>query len=317
MMRPYSKRLSPARNNELTKSCLLLIATLALATAASAQSTAVETVQFHSTLINATLPYKVVLPPDYRASKATRYPVLYLLHGLSGHYSDWLTRTNVADYAAQYRLIVVTPEGNDSWYTDSATKPNDKYESYVLKELIPDVQRRYRTIETRYGRAIAGLSMGGYGALKFGIKSPGTFIFAGSMSGCPEAASWTGEDLKDLKWIYDSLPPVFGSVDSETRKANDLAEIVRGMTAGRISALPFLYLDCGTEDFTSNSNQKFAELLRQKKIPHEYRQLPGNHNWQYWDQQVKEVLKIAAEKLKAARTGQDNLRQRSQYHPRR
>ena len=292
--------------------CALLFVVLT----AQAQTAAVETVQFHSTLINATLPYHVVLPPDYRTSKTTRYPVLYLLHGLGGHYSDWLTRTNVADYAAQYRLIVVTPEGNDSWYTDSATKPNDKYESYVLKELIPEVQRRYRTIETRYGRAIAGLSMGGYGALKFGLKSPGTFIFAGSISGCPEAASWTAEDLKDLKWIYDSLPPVFGPIDSETRKANDLLEIVRGMTATRVAALPFLYLDCGTEDFTSNSNQKFAELLRQKKIAHEYRQLPGNHNWQYWDQQVREVLKIAAEKLRASTVSLSRPRQPGRYQPR-
>jgi S-formylglutathione hydrolase FrmB len=227
--------------------------------------------------------------------------VLYLLHGLGGHYSDWVTRTNVADYAAQYRMIVVMPEGNDSWYTDSATKPNDKYESYLVKELIPDVQRRYRTLETRYGRAIAGLSMGGYGALKFGLKFSGTFIFAGSISGCPEAASWTADDLKNFKTIFDSLPPVFGAEGSETRKANDLLEIVLGLGAARINSLPYFYLDCGTEDFTANSNQKFAELLRQKKIPHEYRQLPGNHNWQYWDQQVREVLKIAAEKLRSTK----------------
>jgi putative tributyrin esterase len=298
------------------KALIACFALLVFCFTCQAQSGSVETVQFHSTLINATLPYKVVLPADYRTSRTTRYPVLYLLHGLTGHYSDWLTRTNVADYAAQYRLIVVTPEGNDGWYTDSATKPNDKYETYVLKELIPDVQRRFRTIETRHGRAIAGLSMGGYGALKFGLKSPGTFIFAGSMSGCPEAASWTVDDLKGLKWIYDSLPPVFGPAESETRKANDLLEIVRGMTATSIGALPYLYLDCGTEDFASNSNQKFAELLRQKKVPHEYRQLPGNHNWQYWDQQVKEVLKIAAEKLKASSGGSYHPRQRSQYHPR-
>ena len=284
--------------NGFAQSSFVALTFLVFTATARAQSGAVETVQFRSTLINASLPYQVVLPPDYRTSKTTRYPVLYLLHGLGGHYGDWLTRTNVADYAAQYRLIVVTPEGNDSWYTDSATKPNDKYESYVLKELIPDVQRRYRTIETRYGRAVAGLSMGGYGALKFGLKSPGTFIFAGSMSGCPEAASWTSDDLKDFKAIFDSLPPVFGAAGSETREANDLLEILRGLSAARINSLPFLYLDCGTEDFASNSNQKFAELLRQKKIPHEYRQLPGNHNWQYWDQQVREVLKIAAEKLK-------------------
>ena len=115
----------------------------------------VETVKFESKLVNAVLPYNVVLPKDYDTAHATRYPVLYLLHGLTGHYSDWVSRTNVADYASHYRLIVVTPEGNDGWYTDSATVATDKYESYILKELIPDVQQRYRTIEARYGRSIA------------------------------------------------------------------------------------------------------------------------------------------------------------------
>ena len=86
-----------------------------------AQASSVETIQFQSKLVNAVLPYNVILPPGYRTSTTTRYPVLYLLHGLTGHYSDWLTRTNVADYAAQYRMIVVMPEGKDGWYTDSAT----------------------------------------------------------------------------------------------------------------------------------------------------------------------------------------------------
>src|ERR1051325_10217335 len=146
-----------------------------------AQTGSVETIQFRSNLINATLPYNVILPPDYRRSKTTRYAVLYLLHGLGGHYGDWLSRTNVADYAAQYRMIIVMPEANDSWYVDGAS--GNKYESYIVKELLPDVDRRYRTIQSRYGRAIAGLSMGGYGALKFGLKNPSTFVFAGSMSG--------------------------------------------------------------------------------------------------------------------------------------
>src|SRR3979409_2220627 len=114
-------------------------------------------------------------------------------------------------------MIIVTPEGNDSWYVDSAT---DKYESYILKELIPDVQKRYRTIEARYGRAIAGLSMGGYGALKFGLKSPETFVFGGSLSGALAAATWTENDLKNLKSISDSLVAVFGPAGAEARKAN-------------------------------------------------------------------------------------------------
>src|SRR5258708_34525258 len=90
------------------------------------QKAAVETVQFQSQLVNTKLPYNVLLPPGYRTASTTRYPVLYLLHGLGGHYSDWATRTNVADYAAQYRLIVVMPEGNDSWNVDSAGVLSDK-----------------------------------------------------------------------------------------------------------------------------------------------------------------------------------------------
>src|ERR1700752_4469061 len=160
----------------------------------------VETVQFQSKLVGATLPYNVLLPTDYDTSTTTRYPVLYLLHGLTGHYSDWITRTNVADYAVQYRMIVVMPEGNDSWYTDSATITTDKYETYILNELIPDVQQRYRTIEARYGRSIAGLSMGGYGSIKFGLKFPATFVFAGSMSGALGVTRLTQKEIAASNW---------------------------------------------------------------------------------------------------------------------
>ncbi len=280
----------------------MLLAVFSLfALAVHAQTGSVETVQFQSKLTNATLPYNVILPPDYRASSATRYPVLYLLHGFGGHYSDWVTRMNVADYAAQYRMIVVMPEGNNGWYTDSAGMASDKYESYILKELIPDVQKRYRTIEARYGRAIAGLSMGGYGALKFGLKSPDTFVFVGSLSGALHIAAATEDDLKNLKAIRDSVFGVFGPVASDVRKANDIYEITRGLSVARVGGLPYIYLDCGTEDFLVAANQQFAALLREKKIPHEYRELPGEHNWAYWDQQVPEVLQLAAQKMRLPR----------------
>ena len=284
----------------------LVVAFLLVTPTAHAQRSSIETVQFRSTLVGKILPYHVVLPPDYRSSRTTRYPVLYLLHGLTGHYSDWITKTNVADYASNYRMIVVTPEGNDGWYTDSATVGSDKYESYFLKELIPDVQKRYRTVETRYGRGVAGLSMGGYGALKFGLKFPATFIFAASMSGPLDAASWTEKDLKNPGAIRDSVVAVFGRAGSETRKANDIFELVRGMSAARGATLPYFYFDCGTEDPLFSFNPTFAALLREKKIPHEFRQLPGNHNWAYWDQQVQEVLKIAAERMRAPRRPKPN-----------
>jgi putative tributyrin esterase len=262
----------------------------------------VETIQFQSTLVGKTLPYNVILPRDYRVS-ATRYPVLYLLHGWAGHYSDWVTRTNIADYVSQYRMIVVMPEGNNSWYIDSASVATDKYDDYILHELIPDVQHRYRTLESRYGRGIGGLSMGGYGALKFGLKHPEMFAFAGSLSGTLAAATWTQNDLKSFASIYDSLRNSFGTEGSETRKSNDIFEAVRRFTPAQIAALPYFYFDCGTEDFFLGVNEQFAVLLTEKKIAHEFRELPGTHGWPYWDQQVKELLKVAAEKMKARKAG--------------
>lgn len=257
-----------------------------------------ETIQLDSKQLGKTVACNVILPRDYETSRSTRYPVLYLLHGVAGHYSDWGTRTNVADYASPYRMIVIMPEGNNGWYTDSATIPADKYESFILKDLIPDVDRRYRTIQTRYGRGIAGLSMGGYGALKFGLKFAGSFAFAGSISGAIAATVWTEENLKGFGVIRDSVFSVFGPEGSETRRTNDVFEIVRSLPANRVAALPYFYLDCGTEDVLMISfNQQFAALLREKKIPHEYRELPGDHNWEYWDRQIPEVLKIAAQKM--------------------
>ena len=256
----------------------------------------VETIQFRSKLMNATLPYSVALPEDYDDSTTTRYAVLYLLHGLTGHYNDWFSRTNVADYAAQHRLIVVTPEGNDGWYIDSVAVPSEKYESYILNEVIPDVQARYRTIEARYGRAIAGLSMGGYGAVKFGLKSPSTFAFVGSMSG---AFGITRVNDQGIQWeaLKKSLK-LFGALGSDTRKQNDVFDLIKQLPANRISSLPFIYFDSGTEDAgVFADNRELAALLVEKKIPHEYRELPGDHSWGYWDRQVQEVIRIAVRSL--------------------
>jgi S-formylglutathione hydrolase FrmB len=259
-------------------------------------SARVETIKFQSKIVNTTLPYNVILPADYDASRATRYPVLYLLHGLDGHYSDWVSRTNIADYASAYSLIIVTPEGNNGWYTDSATVATDKYETYILKELLPDVEERYRTIQARYGRAIAGLSMGGYGAIKFGLKAPQTFAFAASLSGAFDVTRLTEKEIPP-SW-KDSLE-LFGSTSSDTRKANDLFELIRNLATTRISSLPYFYFDCGTEDapLIFSSNRELSALMYEKKIPHEFRELPGDHSWAYWDRQVQEILRLAGQKL--------------------
>ena len=277
------------------------VATQSSQTSATPTNARVQTIQFESKLIGKTLPYNVLLPVNYNqpAAKARRYPVIYLLHGLTGHYSNWLDRTRLPEYTAGYEFIIVMPEGNDSWYTDSATVPTDKYESYIVQELITDVEKRFRADSAREARAIAGLSMGGYGALKFGVKYPEKFVFAGSMSGALGAASWTKDDLGGFEFILQTLLPVYGAENSETRARNDLSKLYRELPAERIAALPFVYLDCGTEDPLLAVNHGFVDILLSRKIPHEYRELPGGHAWPYWEAQVQEVLRVAAKRLRS------------------
>lgn len=263
-----------------------------------------ETVQFESRLVGVALPYNVILPADYGRpqSKERRYPVLYLLHGLGGSASDWVSaRARLADHAAHYPFIIVVPEGSDGWYTDGLV-PSDKFESYFVEELLPDVDRRFRTLASREGRAVAGLSMGGYGSLKFGLKHPGLFAFAGSMSGALAAASWT-PDMPLPAFVKPSITRVYGPAGSAVRRDNDIFRIVRELTPERVKALPFLYLDCGTEDFLISNSRDFSGLLVEKKVPHEFRQLPGGHEWPYWDRQVQEVLRLAAQRLAAPAVG--------------
>jgi S-formylglutathione hydrolase FrmB len=141
--------------------------------------------------------------------------------------------------------------------------------------------------------------MGGYGSLKFGLKYPALFAFAGSLSGALGAAAWL-PDEKMLAFVRPSIARVYGPAtepDNETRKANDIFRLVRELTPEQLKSLPFLYLDCGTEDFLIDINREFSALLIQQKVPHEFRQRPGGHTWPYWDRQVQEILKLAAESL--------------------
>lgn len=271
------------------------------ATKAVENKTAIQTAlaaqdfKLSSKLMAREMPYRVILPKNYEARKNERFPVLYLLHGLTGHFDNWADRTKLKEYAANYDYIIVTPEGDNGWYSDSASTANDKYESYIVQELIPEIDGKFRTLAMREHRAIAGLSMGGYGSLKFGLKYPEKFFVAGSFSGALGAASFTE---KTAGAIGKSIDAIFGGVDSETRNSNDIFKLVREISPEKIKALPFIYLDCGTEDFLFQNNREFVALLVEKKVPHEFRQLPGKHDWVYWDSQVQEFLRLSGKLLK-------------------
>jgi S-formylglutathione hydrolase FrmB len=250
----------------------------------------VKTEQLKSQLLMRTVSYRIILPSDYDRTKE-RYPVIYLLHGLFGHFDNWTEKTGLARYAAQYNFIIVTPEGGDGWYTDSATVTNDKYESYIFKELIPDVDSRYRTLADRGHRAIAGLSMGGYGSLKFGLKYPEMFSVVGSFSGALDPLG-----AMSMAIIRPSVASVFGTQDNATRADNDIFDLLPAAVENK-AVIPYIYFSCGTEDPFLKINRDFDTLLLDKKVPHEFRETPGGHSWTFWDEQVAEFLRVANQRI--------------------
>lgn len=253
-----------------------------------------ETYIHTSKLMGREMHYRVILPFQYKRQTAKRYPVIYLLHGLDGHYDNWTDKTKLEQYSFPYEYIIVTPEGGDGWYTDSASVPADKYESYIIRELIPEIDQTFRTVAKRNHRVIAGLSMGGYGALKLGLKYPHLFAVAGSFSGAMDSPI-RGQNNKYLR---PSIMSVFGPVESQTRKDNDIFRIVRELPAEKTKDLPFLYIACGTEDFLFQANRDFVDLLIKQKIPAEYRPRPGTHNWTFWDTEANQFLKFVQVVLK-------------------
>lgn len=264
-------------------------------TVAEVRSNKVEERQLKSKLMARDMPYRVILPAKYSTKSNERFPVIYLLHGLTGNYKNWVDKTDVEQFGVGYNFVIVTPDGNNGWYTDSAGAPNDKFESYIVKELIPEIERDFRVVADRGHRMIAGLSMGGYGSIKFGLKYPDMFSMVGSFSGALGAASFTEKNAGVN--IGRAIDQIYGPEGSETRSSNDIFKIVRDAAPDRVKAMPFIYQSCGTEDFLIGNNRDFLALMNEKKVAHEYREHPGVHDWVFWNDQVREFLAVAERAL--------------------
>lgn len=248
-----------------------------------------ESVQ--STALGRSMKYRVLLPTDYAVSQR-RYPVLYLLHGLGGDYKDWTTRTNLAEYTRTLPLIVVMPDGENSWYTNAANAPEDRFEDYILTDLQADVAAKYRTINSRHGRTIAGLSMGGYGALKMALKRPAAFAVAGSFSGAFSATR--PELLKMIPSEQDRLRKIFGDDDSAVRRQNDLPALA---AAAKPGSVPYIYIDCGIGDGLVAANREVVAALHKSGVAYEYHEVGGAHTWEYWDRRIREFLPLLMKRL--------------------
>jgi S-formylglutathione hydrolase FrmB len=263
---------------------------------AAARKSARE-VELPSAALNKTTRYTLVLPKDYDAHPTRRYPVLYLLHGATGNHADWNRLSGIAAYAATLPLIIVMPDANgDSFYSDNPGF--GKVQTYFEKELIPHVDKTYRTLNSRSGRAIAGLSMGGYGAWHLALSNPTTFCAAASLSG---AIGWGDGPLAEggMRQFFQRLWPT----DTDRGWASSaLWPKIQALNHPKNGWQgPALYFDCGKDDFLIEGNRTFERRLLEAGLPHEFAEFNGAHTWPYWDEHVRDAMNFALRHLAPAR----------------
>ncbi|MDN3588296.1 alpha/beta hydrolase-fold protein [Pedobacter aquatilis] len=256
---------------------LLGINTLLL-TASESFSATVDTVLTRSNAMKKDIKAAVVKPEGYSTDK--KYPVLYLLHGAGGKFSDWVNNTpdkeTVRQLSDRHNIIVVCPDGGvTSWYFDSPQDPTYRYETYVSTELVSYIDSKYSTIKDRTGRAITGLSMGGHGGLYLGFRHQDVYGACGSMSG--------GVDIRPFPENWD-LAKRLGkySENPERWENNTVTNLTHLLTPNKLAII----IDCGTGDFFYKVNVALHDKLVDRNIPHDFIIRPGVHNMEYWGNAV-------------------------------
>jgi putative tributyrin esterase len=237
----------------------------------------------------------VMLPSNYDPTK--RYPVLYLLHGYTGGYDDWGTRTKLRDSMKDVPMIVVMPDAENSWYVNSFTEPNERFEDYLVNDIPHYVQTMYSIDTTRQG--IAGLSMGGYGALMLGLRHPAKYGFVGALSGAITFPRGMNDTTRlPERSLQPSLKRAFGEKTNGFRNAHDIFLLYRQTSK---DSLPYIYMAIGIQDGYRTflpAHRAFTDLLRTYGAGYEYHETPGGHNWQFWGKEIYPLVLKMREVLK-------------------
>ncbi len=273
--------------------CALLLASALLVPAADVKTgiaaKSIITLKVQSESLGQERAVNVLLPLDYETS-TSRYPTLYLLHGLGDDHTAWSFMTNLSGYAARHKMIVVMPDAGRSWYVNNAANPKERFEDFIIKDLVPFVDSHYRTIPLRRARAVAGLSMGGYGASFLGLKHYRLFGAIGAFSGAVGIAHEPPDSADLNQRMQQEIQPHFGPANSAARRERDPFALLEKVPAPEI---PVLYITCGGQDFLLKQNRDFVQLLSEKKIPYEYREIsPRVHSWDFWDEQIRVFLDL-------------------------
>lgn len=241
-------------------------------------SVVMRDVAFRSSALNRDMQYRVVLPATLAVG--TRLPVLYLLHGGDGNYRNWSNYSDAAIYAER-GLILVMPEGDESYYMNAVTRPEDRYEDYIVNDLIGDVERRFATASGRANRAIVGVSMGGFGAIKLALSHPDLFVFAGGISSAIDVPSRPFSIKRISQWEHHRS--IFGPWGSQARHDRDPFVLARSADPAKT---PYLSLTCGDQEGLLPANRNFAALLEKRHFRYEFHLAPGGHNWNQWQERL-------------------------------
>jgi len=250
---------------------ILLTNTLLLQNCANAGR--VDTIEIYSAAMHKTIPCLIITPSDYSVL-GDPYPALYLLHGWSGNYTGWHEEApQLPELADRYQMVIVCPDGGyDSWYLDSPVDSTVRYDTHLSKEVVAYVDHYYHTRPERSGRAIAGLSMGGHGAMSLAIRHPDVFGAAGSICG--------GMDLRPFKKSSWGLEGVLGNPGTYPQNWEDYSVV--NLVPRLKNANLKIIIDCGLGDFFLDVNRDMHLRLLEAHIPHEYTERPGEHNAAYW-----------------------------------
>jgi putative tributyrin esterase len=249
-------------------------------------------VTFRSSALGREMPYRIVMPSSI--SPGQKLPVVYL-HGGGGGYHDWTNYSDVAKFA-ESGLILVMPEGNSSYYTNSVEHPDDRFEDYIVNDVISEVEGKYPAAAGRQNRAIVGVSMGGYGAVKNAMKHPELFAFAGGLSAAVDVPTRPFSIKRVSQWRFHSS--IFGPSGSQARHDNDPYVLARSVDPGR---MPYLFLTCGEQEGLLPANRKLAGILEGRGFKYEFHIAPGDHNWLQWDAQLANVFKSLQERIGPAK----------------
>lgn len=257
-----------------------------------------------SETLNQEISYSVYLPEGYDTSTRD-YPILYLLHGFTDDHTGWVQYGELENIANREidkeevtPMVIVTPDAGLSWYINNhdGSLP---FEDFFIQEFIPEIENRYRIKSEKQFRAIAGLSMGGHGALIYALKYPELFTAVAPLS----ASIRTNEEfmaLPEEQWTRMFAIP-FGENPPNKRitkhlKENTVLNIIESKSTEALSQLDY-YVDCGDDDHLILCNMRLHGSLIKKGVAHEFRVRDGAHEWHYWRSALPEVLSFVSGKF--------------------